>query len=224
MSGADLMGNDYLFMWLMIGVGMAIILAALFAPSKTGTGNGFQSTGVSNPLPESLSGLAGKPEKKTYTFKTTAKFTIPPGSAPAQKQVNESPPEAADNNNIGVTQMDSAVPFVPGGPEALKKAPAASSVYSKYGFDVMDEGYRLFIANPDTAAAQLADKFGSLTVGEAKDVIAKADALDYTADDEADNVTSGLYPADKAAINLMKTNPGFSEALYSEIMQSKVRG
>ena len=148
---------------------------------------------------------------------------MPAGSAPADARIKQVINKEVDNSNIGVTQMDGAIPFVPGGPEAVKKAPAAASVYSKYGFDVMDEGYRLFIANEETAAAALADKFGSLTVGEAKDVIAKADALDYTADDEANNVQNGIYPADKAVINLMKTNPGFSEQLYKEIINLKIK-
>jgi len=219
MSGAELMGNDYMFMWLMLGIAVAIILAAFFAPSKSGGfGSGFQSTGVISPPPESFSGLAGDTEKKTYPYKTTARYTVPLSSAPAKEHLPKDP-----DSGIGVTQMDSTVPFVPGGPVAVEKASAAASTFSKYGFDVMDAGYGLFKANPDTAAALLADKFGSLTIGQAKDAIAKADALDYKADEEADNVSGGLYTADKAAINLMKTNPGFSEQLYKDIINEKIK-
>jgi hypothetical protein len=204
MSGPELMGSDYTMMWLMVLLGIFIAFMAFIAPSKSGTTISFNTSSSTNPIPESFSGLA----------ENTA--------ALPREQVNTGLSGGGGNFNTFTPAIDTAIPFVAGGPEEVQKAPAAGNVYSKFGFDVMDEGYRLFKDHAEFAAAALAEKFGHLTIGQAKEVIAKADALDYAADDEANNVQGNLYTAEKAAANLMKTHPGFSEALYSEVIKAKL--
>lgn len=195
MAGSELMGSGFQMMWLMVLLGIGVILAAFFAPSKPGPGLSTQTGTAYNPPPESFSGLAD--------------------NKPAAKAV-------ADKNFKPA--IETAIPFAPGGPgkqEQPKQAPSAG--FSKFGTDVMDEGYRLFKEHAEFAAAALAETFGYLTQGQAKEVISKADALDYAAEDEANNVQGGLYTADKAAANLIKTNPGFSEQLYKNVINEKMK-
>jgi hypothetical protein len=216
MSGPELMGGDYAMMWIMIAMGLFIVFIAFIAPAKSGSSITFGSSSSTavNPAPESFAGLSDKAGTKTFTFKKEFKVRIPIGIVPGQAQAGPNDFKAA---------IDTDAPFVPGGPKEQAKAQASPGVFSKYGFEVMDEGYRLYKADKDMAPAALAETFGHLTIGQAKEVIAKADALDYAADDEANNVQGGIYTAEKAAANLMKTNPGFSENLYKEMIKAKLQ-